>query len=89
MGYECSAMLYVKGSQSFARSPSSRWLDVLTVSKLKLINFEEKQWYAAKLEAITDRRDRIGKLDGYKLNNANSMITLQNYIERKNINVNN
>ena len=51
--------------------------------------FEEKQWYAAKLEAITDRRDRIGKLDGYKLNNANSMITLQNYIERKNINVNN
>lgn len=45
MGYECSAMLYVKGSQSFARSPSSRWLDVLTVPKLKLINFEEKQWY--------------------------------------------
>ena len=47
------------------------------------------QWYAAKLEAITDRRTRIGKLDGYKLSTPNSMLRIEDYIERKNINVNN
>jgi DNA polymerase-3 subunit alpha len=47
------------------------------------------QWYAAKLEAISDRRDRLGRLDGYKLSNSNSMMTLDSYIERKRINVNN
>jgi DNA polymerase III alpha subunit len=47
------------------------------------------QWYAAKLEAITDRRTRIAKLDGYKLSTPNSMIKIEDYIERKNINVSN
>jgi len=47
------------------------------------------QWYAAKLEAISDRRTRIAKLDGYKLSTANSMIKIEDYIERKNINVSN
>ena len=49
----------------------------------------DDQWYAAKLEAISDRRTRIAKLDGYKLSTANSMIKIEDYIERKNINVNN
>ncbi|MAG73643.1 hypothetical protein CL620_04965 [archaeon] len=47
------------------------------------------QWYAAKLDAVTDRKNRIGKIDGYKLNTPNSMIKLEDYIERKKINVNN
>ena len=47
------------------------------------------QWYAAKLEAISDRRTRIAKLDGYKLSTPNSMIKIEDYIERKNINVSN
>jgi len=47
------------------------------------------QWYAAKLEAITDRRTRIAKLDGYKLSTPNSMIKIEDYIERKNLNVSN
>lgn len=44
----------------------------------------KNNWYAAKMSKIEDR-DQLSRLDSFKFDNENSLITVDNYIERKNI----
>jgi DNA polymerase-3 subunit alpha len=43
---------------------------------------QTNQWYAAKVSRIEDR-DELSRLDSYKFENENSLITIDDYIDRK------
>jgi DNA polymerase III alpha subunit len=44
----------------------------------------EGQWYAARLSKIEDK-ESLNRLDTFKLDSADKMITIEDYIKRKNI----
>jgi hypothetical protein len=45
---------------------------------------KQGQWYAARLSKI-EEKDVLGRLDSYKVDSDSAIISIENYIERKNL----
>jgi hypothetical protein len=52
-------------------------------TKLKGI-IKQGQWYAARLSKI-EEKESLGRLDSYKADSDSAIISIENYIERKNL----
>jgi DNA polymerase-3 subunit alpha len=52
-------------------------------AKLKSV-IKQGQWYAARLSKI-EEKDVLGRLDSYKVDSDSAIISIENYIERKNL----